>query len=614
MKEKYAILLVRVSTLSQDAEPQVEDLRKYANERGYTNLEIIETKESGLIDLDKKSGTNTLFAFIKDNPKYNVVFATEISRLGRRQSVLHQIKEWFIANKIQLYVKDVGYSLLEDNGSVSTSGELMFSMYGLFAEAEIKQKKERFSRAKKVLMESGYSISGKTLFGYKRITLEGTPKRTTLVIDEVNANIVREIFKWYLQGSNVYEKRMSIKKIALECLKLGYPKYTHSKRNINKLLKEEGYTGEKITNNKRKNKNFQEGGAEAEYIISNNKIKYPLIISKDTYDLCQMRLKENNSKIDKSTKNITILSKLINCNKCKSHFTGNYRKNKGRNTSSYRCSSRSGTNNCVNKQSVSMSMLDSAIWCLIKTDLTALSKIISAFNPDKEVIENGIKLENLYKQREQINSAILNLKKRFNNFNMLKNIEEIDFVDIIYSKVEKLDKSKGEIENEIYKLEVEKTIKSENHKNIFKSIGENLLKIEDSKELLKKYIKLFINKIEVILHNQYFSIIYVENTSTINRFKIDDYFKNNTSKASISKITKDASISLNNYIILDKRNSQKIEAYRTHRKIISTKSKNMIAIKSWLGKDDILIHLNDLTTSKNSKYFTRFNFTKLNIY
>ena len=41
-----------------------------------------------------------------------------------------------------------------------------------------------------------------------------------------------------------------IKKITLECIKRGFPKYTHSKRNINKLLKEEGYVGEKTTNNK----------------------------------------------------------------------------------------------------------------------------------------------------------------------------------------------------------------------------------------------------------------------------------------------------------------------------------------------------------------------------
>ena len=67
---KCSILLVRVSTLLQDYEPQIEDLKKYAKTMGYTKYKIIETKESGLVDLDKKVGTHQLFTFIKENPQY----------------------------------------------------------------------------------------------------------------------------------------------------------------------------------------------------------------------------------------------------------------------------------------------------------------------------------------------------------------------------------------------------------------------------------------------------------------------------------------------------------------------------------------------------------------
>ena len=134
MSEKYAILIVRVSTMVQDYEPQVEDLKKYAKDKGYTDFHIIPTKESGLIDLNKKEGTNNLFSFIEENPQYRVVFVTEISRLGRRQSVLHQIKEWLVKNGVQLFVKDIGYALLDENGKVSIGGDMMFRLYGLFAE------------------------------------------------------------------------------------------------------------------------------------------------------------------------------------------------------------------------------------------------------------------------------------------------------------------------------------------------------------------------------------------------------------------------------------------------------------------------------------------------
>ena len=43
----------------------------------------------------------------------------------------------------------------------------MFTLYGMFAENEVKQRVERFTRKKRELMEAGMSISGKLLFGYK---------------------------------------------------------------------------------------------------------------------------------------------------------------------------------------------------------------------------------------------------------------------------------------------------------------------------------------------------------------------------------------------------------------------------------------------------------------
>ena len=48
---------------------------------------------------------------------------------------------------------------------------MMFTLYGMFAENEVKQRVERFTRKKRDLMEAGMSISGKLLFGYKGVLL-----------------------------------------------------------------------------------------------------------------------------------------------------------------------------------------------------------------------------------------------------------------------------------------------------------------------------------------------------------------------------------------------------------------------------------------------------------
>ena len=148
-----------------------------------------------------------MFNFIKENSEYKTVFATEISRLARRQSFLHLIRDWLEQNKVQLFLKDSDFKLLDTNNEVTPEGAMMFSLFGIFAEAELTQKKKRFAREKKKLMALGLSISGKLLFGYKREMTEA--KRNRLVHDENNAEIVRTIFNWYLNGFDG-EKDVSI--------------------------------------------------------------------------------------------------------------------------------------------------------------------------------------------------------------------------------------------------------------------------------------------------------------------------------------------------------------------------------------------------------------------
>lgn len=613
MSEKYAILIVRVSTMVQDYEPQVEDLKKYAKDKGYTDFHIIPTKESGLIDLNKKEGTNNLFSFIEENPQYRVVFVTEISRLGRRQSVLHQIKEWLVKNGVQLFVKDIGYCLLDENGKVSIGGDMMFSLYGLFAETELQQKKDRFTRAKKSLMEQGLSISGKTLFGYKRISVVEI-KRTTLVIDEDNAEKVRILFNWYLNGIDVYEKKVSIKRMALECIKLGFPKYTHSKRNINKLLKEEGYTGYKITNNKRKNINYQEGGKDEKYLVTNNNIKYPPIIDKETFNSVQERLLQNNSRIDKSTKNITILSKLIKCSKCENHYGGNYRVVKGRNLDTYRCNSRSSVGFCNNTQSISMSMLDSSIWCLIKTDLKTLSKVISKFNPDVEIIKLKESIIELEKRRDEIEEDISTNFQSLKGFKKLKNTSTAQFQNQILSKVTKLDKEKGEIENELTKLKYNLSVNNIEIDDSYKLISKNINSIEESKDMIKKYINLFIGSIEIILHNSSYSIIKVKYSTTIIKMKIHRHLMEMTQKKKLQEIIDDSGLELDTYIILDKNHSQDIKTYKSTKPIYSSPIKDTILLGSKNITKGIKISLDEVDSKVIKPYFKMFDFIKLTFY
>jgi DNA invertase Pin-like site-specific DNA recombinase len=505
MKKNHAILLVRVSTLVQDFEAQIYDLKQYGKSLGYTDFHVVQTKETAFADLSHKVGTNDMFKYIEENPEYNTVILTEISRLARRQSILHQIKEHCVNRKIQILIKDMDFKLFDHDGKVNQQSEMIFTLFGMFAESEVKQKIERFSRKRKELMQMGISISGKLLFGYDRLEIEN--QKNTLVINDEQATIIRTIFNWYLNGLNNL-KNPSIRLISIECVKLGYHNYTHSKRNINKLLKEQAYTGGKTTNNKRKNPKFGIVLNEPEYLVSSTQIKYPVIIEKDIFNQVQAKLISNTTQGDKETKHTTILAKLISCQSCDRKLQANYRIKDGLRKNSYRCTSRGDTISCSSRnKSLSMNLIDSAVWSLIKKDLPALSKKINEINPDVYLVELESHLINLIQRENEIQSdidenlAILKSVGKLTSAGVLQLIEETG------KKIEKLEMESNKIQQEKAKIESNKLMIYDKQSDVESVIIGNLAKIESSKELLKKYINIFIDNINIVEHNLRYTIL-----------------------------------------------------------------------------------------------------------
>lgn len=545
---KHAILLVRVSTLEQDYQAQIYDLKQYGKSLGYSEFHVIETKETAFADLSQKVGTNAMFKFIDENPNFNTIITTEISRIARRQSILHIIKEHCINKRIQIYIKDIDFKLLDEYGKITNNAEMAFTLFGMFAESEIKQKLERFVRKRKELMQMGVSISGKLLFGYDRKKLENN--KNTLVVNEEQAAIIRTIYNWYLNGLN-NKKNPSIKAISIECVKLGYHPYTHSKRNVNKLLKEQGYTGSKTTNNKRKNPKYGIVSNESEYLTSTNQIKYPVIIETELFNKVQEKLKSNITQGDKETKHITILSKLLNCPSCGRKMQGNYRLSTTGNKNSYRCTSRGDTVSCASVgKSISMNLIDSAVWSLIKADLPALSKKINEINPDEYLLELENHSLNLISREKEIQKTI------DENVAILNSVGRLTSPNII-QLIEKTGKTIGKLESELNKIEQEKSLIESNklliydkQDNVESVINDNLSAIESSKELLKKYINSFVQEINIIQHNVQYTVLEV----VIKDFTISkDYTE-------IFKGTLPIKLELA-YIVLDKRITRDIKGY-----------------------------------------------------
>jgi DNA invertase Pin-like site-specific DNA recombinase len=605
MENRYAILLVRVSTEQQDYDAQIIDLKDFAIKKGFNQFKIIETKESGLINIDQRIGTNEMFEFIKENPQYQTVIATEISRLARRQSTLHPIKDWLVKNKIQLYLKDSDFRLLNKQNKITVEGEMMFSLFGIFAETEITQKKLRFSREKRKLMAMGLSISGVALFGYKREQTE--TKQNRLVHHEENADKVRKIFNWYLNGING-DKEVSISKINIQCIKDNFPKYTHSKRNINKLLKEGAYTGKKITKNKWKNPMYRFDKTVEPYLYSSNEIFYgEPIIDRETFDAVQKKLKEKNTTVDKSVKHITLLSKLIICPVCNKYFQGDYRNSIGVIKHSYRCGSRSTPFKCSNKQSFSMAMLDTTIWCVIKSDLELLARQIVENDPKEDNIKLNDELINLDNKEAEIKEKIRKENFRFNVFIENPDSAEPDYLEKFQVKMKSYDQSINQIKNEKAKIRNLLTIKNEELNDLDLVINSNLENIESSKELLKRYINIFIENINIHLHNTRYTILELK----FNIYGEDKLVKHNGKSAEYIETP----YTKNTFVILDKRQTLKIRSYKTNVNLKVIDSETINVMKSEIPINRIFQNSTVSEYQKGVlKEFVEFKFDKLSIY
>lgn len=236
-----AILLVRVSTTRQEIDTQKKDLIEYAMADGYKKNEliIIEGVGASAIKLNKLylAEIENLYQTIQNDTSINAVYAWEISRIGRNEEKLMQIKNFLISHKIQLVIKNPSLRLLNNDGSVNNGVELAFSLFATMSKQEMEIKKDRFARAKARNKAEGKYNGGKIKIGYK------LDANKYFIVDEEKAQIVRQCFEWYLGD-------MGLKKIYDKLVDFGIfsslKYFNDGGKRVSVLLKDKAYTGEGI--------------------------------------------------------------------------------------------------------------------------------------------------------------------------------------------------------------------------------------------------------------------------------------------------------------------------------------------------------------------------------
>lgn len=191
-----AIVFSRVSSEHQDLVQQTDEVYAEAVKNGFDKTEIIfiEQKESAIkLDEEERIGLQMLKDSISKYP-IECVFVYEISRISRRPKVLYSIRDLLIERQIQLVCIKPYLKLLE-NGKLSQTASIMFSIFASLSESEMMLKKERMQRGVKHARSMGRHAGGQIMYGYT------TTKDHYYIIKEDEATIVKRIFNEYVYGN-----------------------------------------------------------------------------------------------------------------------------------------------------------------------------------------------------------------------------------------------------------------------------------------------------------------------------------------------------------------------------------------------------------------------------
>src|ERR1035437_533219 len=136
------VILVRVSTVKQETDRQISELRAYAKAKGYDIVEVCKETVSGNANGDERHGLRRAEALAIEG-KVKKVLVHEISRLARRNSVTHRFVETLEECGVSLFWHAQGIETLLPNGKRNPAAGIMFALLAEMARAERETLSER---------------------------------------------------------------------------------------------------------------------------------------------------------------------------------------------------------------------------------------------------------------------------------------------------------------------------------------------------------------------------------------------------------------------------------------------------------------------------------------
>ena len=142
------VIYARVSTVIQDYERQIDELKDYAKRMNYQVVKVFSEKVSGTKKVAERNALSELLDYVRTN-KVDKVLIYECSRLSRRIVDFLQVIEELNELKVSLYIHQNGLETLLQDGSVNPIASLVLGIIAQFNSMERSLIRSR--------MESGYN-------------------------------------------------------------------------------------------------------------------------------------------------------------------------------------------------------------------------------------------------------------------------------------------------------------------------------------------------------------------------------------------------------------------------------------------------------------------------
>lgn len=432
---KKCIIWCRVSTFAQEYERQKNELIEMAIKDGFSleNQIIIGSAGASAIKLNDiyKNEVNKLFKTINTDKDVTTLYAWEISRLARNYLEFYKIYNLIEEKHLQLIIKMDNIRLLNDDGNKNPGSEIIMNIMLTFAKQEMETKKERFKSGKMQKASMGIWVGGNLSYGY---TINESKQ---IVTNESEAENVRYIFQSYIAGKSQRE-------LAAEFYKKGV---SITLSLINRILHNERYTGKSFKFK------YDELDKDNKLKFSNLERSYPKIISVEDFENCQEISKKNNVK--PKAKNIYYADGILICpscgGRCSVQKTSYHCFNAHNKYMKYgiRTDSKDKEeklkNQCQNKLSLSVNVLDSLLWEQVKwREFNSLQR-----SNLEDIANYELEIEEEKKKIEVANERLIKVKKKKKNLlNTLidDDIDKEDY-DELKSKIEKEKKENNDVIN-----------------------------------------------------------------------------------------------------------------------------------------------------------------------